>query len=127
MNITKIEDGKRVIDEPSYLEFYQRLQNTGDFFIILKKFNEELGGNRPIETYTTMDFSGVLVVYEWEIKGIKIIIQRNSDYLYSEVRLQTACRRRGFHYEPSELYIDFFKGLLENIRFIWYEVYPKKH
>lgn len=118
MNITKVENRKRVICEESYLKWWQfRREGLPTLIEAVEKVNTECNSFYEIKTQRKNGYTEhIFKLYDVEIE----ICVFDSDF---NIRTQME-RNKNFHtwthkLEFEDLFIPYLNKYLENYRYIW--------
>ena len=117
MNITIVEDKKRIICEHSYYRWWQ--MESPSFRDALEKICKECGSpNPPI-------FDDISNLISCSMYGVEITID-DSDL--ESIKTKMKCQSAKHDWlstgpQESELYIPYFQNFLRRLRDVWYQQY----
>ena len=118
MNITTVENKKRVICEASYYQWWQ-VGSAPSFKEVLDKICKECGSKSPPIIDNSMVISCTL-------HGVEISIEklRNSNLIKTKMKCKTAKHDWvEIEVQESDLFLPYFQSFLSNLRSVGYQQY----
>jgi hypothetical protein len=117
MNITTVEDKKRVICEHSYYRWWQ--MESPSFKDVLEKICKECGSPDPPL------FDDISQVISCSMHGVEITVDYSDPKaVKTKIRCQSAKHDWvSLNAQESDLHIPYFQEFLRNIRDVWYKQY----
>lgn len=122
--ITKVQDGRRIVCERSYLDWWQL--ESPSFFDLITKLSFEMGSpyavtkslpNQLDIQELCMSVHGVNVIFKWEkVNSLEYLIK--TELFCKNIKHDWVTASRS-----QDLYIPYIGSLIENIRSVWYENY----